>query len=103
MLKAYFLKEYPLWFAFWGLLTAAERGVLCGAPACRAAGWKQSNYWCVAPRVGKLLRGEYGRGKKRPPPSFSLFFFIVCRCTAGVTYGVTDNYRVLLLLWCAVP
>ena len=26
MLKAYFLKEDPLWFAFWGLLTAAERG-----------------------------------------------------------------------------
>ena len=26
MLKAYFLKEDPLWFIFWGLLTAAERG-----------------------------------------------------------------------------
>lgn len=33
MLKAYFLKEDPLWFAFWGLLTAAERGVLCEVPA----------------------------------------------------------------------
>ena len=27
MLKAYFLKEGPLWFTFEGLLTAAERGV----------------------------------------------------------------------------
>lgn len=74
MLKAYFLKEDPLWFAFWGLLTAAERGVLCEVPACRGSEWKQSSWGC---RASASRRGEHGRSKKRHP-SLLLLPFIAC-------------------------
>jgi len=63
MLKAYFLKEYPLWFAFWGLLIIAELGAStrrrhvegrCGNNQTGVAAHRQVAKW-----------GERGQSKKR--------------------------------------
>ena len=97
MLKAYFLKEDPLWFAFWGLLNAAERGVLCGALAYRGSG----SIWDC--RASASHRGERGRSKSGTPSLLPLPFIVCSRLHRGATYDTAPNYRVLLLLWYAVP
>lgn len=100
MLKAYFLKEDPLWFAFWGLLTAAERGVLCEVPACRGSEWKQSSWGC---RASASRRGERGWSKSDTPLYYCFPLLRAAAHVVGATYDTAPNYRVLLLLWHAVP
>lgn len=100
MLKAYFLKEDPLWFAFWGLLTTAERGA--SARHRHVEGRCGNNQAGVAAR--RQSAGVNMVGVKSGHPSLLLLPFIVCsRPRRGGTYNAAPNYRVLLLLWYAVP
>lgn len=104
MLKAYFLKEDPLWFAFWGLLTVAWKVSLrgrrhvegrCGDNQAGADARRQ-----VDDRWGESM----GRVKKTSDTLSRSHFPSLCAAArvVGATYDTAPNYRVLLLLWYAV-
>lgn len=55
MLKAYFLKEDSLWFAFWRLVDCRWAGCLYEVPACRGSMLETIKLGLLC--VGKLMIG----------------------------------------------